>query len=94
VERARVGENCTGSGRKCLFVEDITLQGVVRYTNGYIAVVMSGEHTYFLHERDPLADGDVERISSDAITLRQRSSDVLGRPVEHEVTRKLGVPSA
>jgi hypothetical protein len=93
VERSRIGANCTGSGRQCLFVGDISLQGVVRYTTGYIAVVMSGDHTYFLHENDPLADGDVERITTNAITLRQRSSDILGRPVVHEVTRKLGVPA-
>jgi hypothetical protein len=93
VERGRIGANCTGSGRQCLFVGDINLQGVVRYTTGYIAVVVSGEHTYFLHENDPLADGDVERITTNAITLRQRSSDILGRPVVHEVTRKLGVPA-
>ena len=71
---------------------DIVLQGVVRYTGGFIAVVMSSEHTYFLHDNDPLADGDVERITKDSITLRQRSTDILGRSVVHEVTKKLGAP--
>ena len=94
VERPRTGANCTGSGRQCLLVGDIVLQGVVRYTGGYIAVVTSGDHTYFLHDNDPLADGDVERITKDSITLRQRSTDILGRPVVHEVTKKLGVPAA
>jgi hypothetical protein len=94
VEKLHTGANCTGSGRQCLLVGDINLQGVVRYTGGYIAVVTSAEHTYFLHANDPLANGDVERITKDAITLRQRSTDILGRPVVHEVTRKLGVPAA
>jgi hypothetical protein len=76
-----------------LLVGDIVLQGVIQYTGGYVAVVASGEHTYFLHENDPLADGEVERITKDAITLRQRSTDILGRSVVHEVTRKLGVPA-
>ena len=93
VERPRIGANCTGSGRQCLFVGDISLQGVVRDSSGYIAVVASGVHTFFLHENDPLADGDVVRITKDAITLRQRSSDILGRPQVHEVTKKLGVPA-
>jgi hypothetical protein len=93
VERPRIGANCTGSGRQCLFVGDISLQGVVRDSSGYIAVVASGVHTFFLHEKDPLADGDVVRITKDAITLRQRSSDILGRPQVHEVTKKLGVPA-
>jgi hypothetical protein len=94
VERARAGENCTGSGRKCLLVGDIGLQGIVRYSSGYIAVVAGGTHTYFLRENDPLADGDVVRITKDAITMRLRSTDILGRPVVHEVTRKLGAPAA
>jgi Tfp pilus assembly protein PilP len=94
VEKFHGGANCTGSGRQCLSVGEISLQGVVRYTSGYIAVVTSADHTYFLHNNDPLADGEVERITKDAITLRQRSTDMLGRPVVHEVTRKLGVPAA
>jgi len=94
VERLHTGANCTGTGRQCLLAGDITLQGVVRYTGGYIAVVTSGEHTYFLHDNDPLADGDVEKITKDTITLRQRSTDILGRPVVHDITKKLGVPAA
>jgi hypothetical protein len=93
VERMRPGANCTGTGRQCLLVGDVTLQGVVQYTGGYVAVVTSGEHTYFLHDHDPLADGDVERITENSITLRQRSNDVLGRPLVHEVTRKIGTPA-
>jgi hypothetical protein len=94
VERSRDTANCTGSGRQCLVVGEISLHGVVRSPSGSIAVVMNGEHTYFLRENDPLADGSVVRITSDAITLRQRSSDVLGRTVTREVTKKLGVPAA
>jgi hypothetical protein len=93
IERIRSAATCSGSGRQCLLVGEITLHGVVRSPNGFIAVVMNGEHTYFLRENDPLADGDVARITRDAITLRQRSSDVLGRPTVREVTRKLGVPA-
>jgi Tfp pilus assembly protein PilP len=84
---------CTGSGKQCLVVNELSLHGVVRSPNGFIAVVMNGEHTYFLHEHDPLADGAVERITKDTIILRERSSDVLGRPLTHEVTKKLGVPA-
>jgi hypothetical protein len=74
-------------------VGEITLNGVVRSPGGFIAVVVNGEHTYFLRKDDPLADGAVEKITLDAITLRQRSSDALGRPVVREVTKKLGVPA-
>ena len=85
--------NCVGAGKRCLYIGDVRLLGIVQSSNGVIAVVASGRHTYFLREHDPLADGDVERITSDTITLRQRSSDVMGRPVMHEVTRKIGAPA-
>ena len=85
--------NCVGAGKRCLYIGDVRLLGIVQSSNGVIAVVASGRHTYFLREHDPLADGDVERITSETITLRQRSSDVMGRPVMHEVTRKIGAPA-
>ena len=94
VEHVREGVSCNGTGRQCLSVADINLRGVVRCTNGYIAVVANGERTYFLRENDPLADGAVERITRDAIVLRERSSDTLGRPLTREVTKRLGVVPA
>lgn len=94
VERVRDGVTCTGTGRQCLLVGDISLRGVVRSPNGFIAVVVNGEHTYFLRENDPLADGAVERITKDAIILREHSSDTLGRPLTREVTRKIGAVPA
>jgi hypothetical protein len=93
VERTRDSAFCTGSGRRCLLVGEVSLHGVVRTPSGFIAVVVNGEHTYFLRENDPLADGAVERITKDSIILRERSSDALGRPLTREVTKKLGVPA-
>ncbi len=94
VERVRDGAPCTGTGRQCLLVSDVSLRGVVRSQGAFIAVVVNGEHTYFLRENDPLADGAVERITKDAIILREHSSDSLGRPLTHEVTKKVGVVPA
>ncbi len=94
VERVREAMTCTGTGRQCLLVGEISLRGVVRSPNGFIAVVVNGEHTYFLHENDPLADGAVERITRDAIILREHSSDSVGRPLTREVVRKIGVVPA
>jgi hypothetical protein len=93
VERSSSAAICTGIGKRCLYIGDISLRGIVQSPNGVLAVVMSGEHTYFLREHDPLADGEVERITGNAITLRQRSFDALGRPVVREVTRKIGTPA-
>jgi len=90
VERSGNMPVCTGSGKKCLVVGELSLHGVVHSSNGYIAVVMNGDHTYFLRENDPLADGAVERITRDTLVLRERSSDALGRPLMRQVTKKLG----
>ena len=84
---------CTVGGKRCLFIEDLNLVGIVEASNGTVAVVANGRHTYFLREHDPLADGEVLRITSDTITLRQRTSDLFGHPVERDVTRKIGMPA-
>jgi hypothetical protein len=93
VERASFGPPCTGTGKRCLYVGDLSLVGIVQSADGVIAVVLSGNRTYFLREHDPLADGVVEKITGDAITMRQRSSDLFGRPQMREVIRKLGGPA-
>jgi Tfp pilus assembly protein PilP len=93
VKRKSGGVKCTGTGRQCLFAGDLVLQGIVKHAGGYIAVVASGQHTYFLRDEDPLADGKVERISRDSIVLQQRSTDVFGRPVERKITKKLNNPA-
>jgi hypothetical protein len=93
VDRGHLQAACVGSGRQCLVVGEISLHGVVRSPSGFIAVVVNGEHTYFLHENDPLADGAVERITKDSIILRERYFDSFGHQVTREVIRKLGVPT-
>lgn len=93
VERIRQSANCTGTGRQCLLVGEISLRGIVRAPSGNIAVVVNGNHTYFLRDNDPLANGTVERINNDAVILRERFSDTLGRPLTREVTRKIGAPA-
>lgn len=90
VERSRGSVPCVGTGRQCLEVGEVSLHGVVRGPNGFIAVVVNGEHTYFLHNNDPLANGQVERITKDSIVLRERYFDETGRPGTREITRKLG----
>ena len=90
VDRAHTPIVCTGSGKQCLEVGEVSLHGVVRGPTGFIAVVVNGEHTYFLRENDPLANGQVERITKDSIILRERYFDDAGRAVTRQVTRKLG----
>jgi hypothetical protein len=90
VDRAHTPIVCTGSGKQCLEVGEVSLHGVVRGPTGFIAVVVNGDHTYFLRENDPLANGLVERITKDSIILRERYFDDAGRSVTREVTRKIG----
>jgi len=93
VEHVRGGSTCHGTGRQCLEVGEITLSGVVRSGSGNIAVVTTGEHTYFLRENDPLANGSVERINRDSIVLREHILDDFGRTTSREITRKIGTPA-
>ncbi len=93
VERVHGGVACHGTGRQCLEVGEITLNGIVRSSNGNIAVVTTGEHTYFLRVNDPLVNGSVERINHDSIVLRERYQDDFGRSSTREVTRKIGTPA-
>jgi hypothetical protein len=95
VERAHAGSpTCAGSGRQCLAVGDVSLHGVVESEGRVLAVVVNGDHTYFLREHDPLADGEVVRITRDSIVMHERLTDELGRPVTREIIRKLGAPAA
>jgi hypothetical protein len=87
------GSTCTGSGRQCLAVGDIALHGVVEYSGGLLAVVVNGERTYFLREHDPLADGEVVRITRDSIVMSERFSDEFGRKQNREVTKRIGAPT-
>jgi hypothetical protein len=92
VDRGHTPIVCTGTGKQCLEVGEVSLHGVVHGASGYIAVVVNGEHTYFLRQNDPLANGQVVRITKDSIVLRERSSDDSGRPTTREVIRKISGP--
>jgi Tfp pilus assembly protein PilP len=86
---------CTGGGKRCLAIDAIRLQGVVRSDSGFIAVVVnSANHTFFLRENDPLWNGYVVRITNDAVTFRETGKDRLGRPTSREVTKSLSGPAA
>lgn len=94
VERTRNGgAPCMGTGRQCLTVGDVSLHGVVVSQGHMLAVVVNGDHTYFLREHDPLADGEVVRINRDSIVMHERLTDEVGRPFTREVTKKIGAPA-
>jgi hypothetical protein len=87
------GPSCS-SGKKCLVVGDIALKGIVRSGTAMIAVVENGAHkTYFLHEKDPVFNGQVVKIEPDAIVFRETVVDRVGRQSAREVVKRLSKPS-
>ena len=86
---------CNSGGKRCLAIDRISLKGVVRSESGYIAVVVNAANrAYFLRENDPLMNGYVVRITSNAVTFKQTEKDRTGHPVTHDVTLTLGGPAA
>lgn len=87
---SREGPACAGAGKKCIAIDQVTLQGVVRAPSGSIAVVSSGARkTYFLRENDPVYNGVVVKISPDSIVFRETVMDRLGKTSQREVVKKI-----
>ncbi|HEV2288600.1 MAG TPA: hypothetical protein VGR81_06565 [Candidatus Acidoferrales bacterium] len=73
-----------------LQVATMRLQGMVRTSDSFVAVVANPEdHVYFLHTGDHIFDGVVEKIELGQITFQQESKDAFGRVVQREVTKRL-----
>ncbi len=86
--------SCSGSGKKCLIVDQILLKGVVRSQGESIAVVSStANKTYFLRENDPVYNGVVVKITPDSIIFRESVTDRLGKTVQREVVKKVNNPA-
>ncbi len=89
------GPACSGGGKKCLIVDQVLLQGIVRGPSGPIAVIRTlGDKTYFLRENDPVYNGVVVKISPDSIIFRETVTDRLGKTSQREVVKKLNNPAA
>ncbi len=81
---------CSGPGKKCLIVDQISLKGIVRSQGEAIAVVSSSTNkTYFLRENDPVYNGVVVKITPDSIVFRESVTDRLGKTVQREVVKKV-----
>jgi Tfp pilus assembly protein PilP len=77
-------------GKAGLQVGTLRLDGIVKATNGMIAVVANPQQrTYFLREGDQLYDGRVEKISMEGVTFHEEGKDAFGKPVEREVNKRL-----
>ena len=77
-------------GKAGLQVGTLHLDGIVKSSNGMIAVVANPQlRTYFLREGDQLYDGKVEKISMEGVTFHEEGKDAFGKPVEREVSKRL-----
>ena len=77
-------------GKAGLQVGTLRLDGIVKSTNGMIAVVANPQQrTYFLREGDQLYDGKVDKISMEGVTFHEEGKDAFGKPVEREVNKRL-----
>lgn len=90
----RPPSNCT-SGKRCLVIPELILQGTVKDTSGKMMAVVANsiKKTYFLRENDQVFQGSVEKITSDSIIFREYVKDALGRETAREVVKKL-VPAS
>jgi Tfp pilus assembly protein PilP len=79
-----------GTGKRCLVIDQLNVQGVVESANGNIAVVTnSAKRAYFLRENDALFNGHVQRINADSIVFIETVLDRLGRPSTREVVKRV-----
>jgi Tfp pilus assembly protein PilP len=91
---SRPAPNCT-SGKRCLVIPELVLQGTVKDTSGKMMAVVANsiKKTYFLRENDQVFQGSVEKITSDSIIFREYVKDALGRETAREIVKKLVPPS-
>jgi len=86
---AKGGQNLP-PGKAGLQVSTLRVDGIVKATNGMIAVVTNPQsRTYFLREGDRLYDGAVEKISMDGVTFHEEGKDAFGKPVERSVNKRI-----
>jgi hypothetical protein len=77
-------------GKAGLQVSTLRLDGIVKASNGMIAVVSNPQaRTYFLREGDQLYDGRVEKIAMDGVSFHEVGKDAFGKPVERQVNKRI-----
>jgi len=77
-------------GKAGLQVSTLRLDGIVRSSNGMIAMVTNPQsRTYFLREGDQLYDGKVEKIAMDGVSFDEQGKDAFGKPVERQVNKRI-----
>lgn len=71
-------------------IDEIDLQGIVRTSQGYVATVKGPDNLgYSLRAGDVLYDGEVLRITADAVYFRQEVNDPTRIERQKEVVKEL-----
>jgi hypothetical protein len=90
VNRQQSGVKNLPPGKAGLQVSTLRLDGIVKSSNGMIAVVSNPQsRTYFLREGDQLYDGRVEKIAMDGVSFHEVGKDAFGKPVERQVNKRI-----
>ena len=93
VNRTMTGSGCS-TGKRCLAIDQINLQGIVKSDAGMIAVVVNAlNKAYFLRENDPVFNGYVVKITGDSIIFKETLQDKMGKSFEREVTKRISTPA-
>jgi hypothetical protein len=88
-QQAGAGKNLP-PGKAGLQVSTLRLDGIVKSSNGMIALVSNPQlRTYFLREGDQLYDGRVEKIALDGVSFHEVGKDAFGKPVERQVNKRI-----
>jgi hypothetical protein len=94
ISRMTISGSPCATGKRCLVIDQLTLEGVVKTVNGWIAVVGNpAKKVYYLRANDALFDGYVERIDGNSVVFKQNAVDVLGKQTQREVVKRI-LPSA
>lgn len=93
VQVATSGPSGCSGGKRCLIINQITLRGIVKSIDGWIAVVENpAQKTYFLRVNDPLLNGFVARISDETVIFKENVVDALGHQTQREVVKHVSAP--
>jgi len=88
----RMGTSTTScsTGKRCLIIDQLVVEGVVKTVNGWIAVIGNpAKKVYYVRENDALFDGYVSRITGDSVVFRQSTIDAMGKTVQREVVKRV-----
>jgi len=93
IQVATTGSGGCSGGKRCLMINQITLRGIVKSVNGWIAVVEnSAQKTYFLRENDPVLNGFVSRITGETVVFKESVVDTLGHQSQRDVIKHVSAP--